>query len=437
MEKEKFSLKKGRKRPPYKPKEIRCPGCGAALTIKTERSEMVVCEYCASQLGVSATEQKVLGKGPGQKEYFPLNLGDSFQYRGARFEIISRMAFIEDNDPTDKTRQYLLYNPRRGPLWLDEYQGQYSISNDTHVMPKTDVFAKKRGDILETHDERKWITEGVGIYQLAYVDGALPWVAKTGDNILYAEFSEKSGSGMQYEVQKIGGEIEYGTGKALPLEVVRRATKKPDLGKETVSRTFVDAAKTRKFYISLMLFACVALVINGLLSLYSLTCGRVVLNQTFKGAQLSGEVYSDPFEVAKADNIIKISVTASPRLSNAWMAMDIALLESEDKVIHVYDNDIQYYHGVEGGESWSEGGQSKTAYIKIPRAGIYQLLLHAVSAIGNTPRATRSLYGASIRVKDGALMPHFFISAAILSALILIVSVVFYSKWKTADEGEE
>jgi hypothetical protein len=119
------------------------------------------------------------------------------------------------------------------------------------------------------------------------------------------------------------------------------------------------------------------------------------------------------------------------------MAMDIALMESEDKVIHVYENDIQYYQGVEGGERWSEGGQSKTAYIKIPKSGTYRLLLHAVSARGNTPRATRSLYGAYIRVKDGVLMPHFFIGAVILSVVILILSAVFYSKWKTADEDDD
>ena len=437
MEKEKYSLEKGRQRPPYKPKEIRCPGCGAALTIKDERSEMVVCEYCTSRLDVSKTEQKVLGKGPEKIESFPLSLGDSFQYRGARFEIISRMIFIEDDDASDKTRQYLLYNPRRGTLWLDEYQGRYSISSDTHVMPKSEVFTAKRGDILETHDERKWVNEGVGIYQLYYVDGALPWIAKKGDKILYAEFSEKNGSGLQYEVQKIGDEIEYGTGKALPLETVRRATKKPELGKGTVVKGVADAAKARKFYISLIVFACAALLINGLLALYALTRGRVVLNQAFSAAELSGEVFSDPFEVANANSIVKITATASPRLNNAWMAMDVALLESEDKVVHIYDNDIQYYHGVEGGESWSEGGQSKTTYIKIPRAGIYQLLLHAISARGNTSLAERSLHGAVVKVKAGALMPHFFIGAGILATVILILSAVRYSKWKSADEDDD
>jgi len=437
MEKEKYSLKKGRRRPPYKPKEIRCPGCGAALTIKDERSEMVVCEYCTSRLDVSRTEQKVLGKGPEKIEFFPLNLGDAFQYRGGRFEVIARMIFIEDNDISDKTRQYLLYNPRRGSLWLDEYEGRYSISSDTHVMPKSDVFTKKRGDVLETHDGRKWVTEGVGTYQLYYVDGALPWIAKKGDRILYAEYSEKSGSGLQYEVQKIGDEIEYGTGKALSIETVRRAAKKPDLGRDTAGKGLADAAKTRKFYISLIVFTLIALAVNGLLALYALTRGRVVLRQVFDAGQLSGEVLSDPFKVAKANSVIKITAKASPRLNNAWMAMDVALLETENKVIHVYDNDIQYYHGVDGGESWSEGGQSKSTYIKIPRSGIYHLLLHAVSARGNTSLARRSHHGALIQVKDDVLMPYFFIGAGILAAVILIISAASYSKWRSAGEDDE
>ncbi|MBC8394576.1 MAG: DUF4178 domain-containing protein [Deltaproteobacteria bacterium] len=434
MEKERFDLNKRRERPPYKPKDIHCPNCGAALTIKDERSELLVCDYCESHLDVSEAEKKVLGKGPEHKQEFPLQLGDSFQYKGARYEIISRMAFVEDFDYTEMTRQYLLYNPRRGTMWLDEYMGRYSISSDTHVMPTSNPFTKQRGDILDTYDERKWVTEGTGTYELVHVDGSLPWIAKVGDKIQYAEFSEKSGSGLQYEVQSIGREIEYGTGKALPIELVRRATKKPDLGTDIPRKDPLDAAKTMAFYKSLMLVSFLSLVVNGILALYCISCGEVVLYQKFTASELNGEVFSYPFDVAKQNNVIKIETSAEPRLNNEWMAMDIAVVESEDIAIHVFDSNIQYYQGVEGDERWSEGSQHETAYVKIPRAGTYSLLLHAVSARGNTSSASKSTHGAAISVTDGALLPHFFIGAGILSVIILVLTVVSYSKWKQEDE---
>ena len=217
MEAERFKLSSGRSRPAYKPQNIKCGSCGAGLTVKDEQSQMVVCEYCGSQLDVSAVEQTVLGKGVGHKPYFPLELGDSFHHKATRFEVISRMAFIEDNDISEMTKEYLLYNPRRGAMWLGEYGGHYSVSYPSHIMPTKDPFNVGRGDVIKTHDGNRWVAEGKGTYTLHYVDGALPWIARIGDRIQYAEFTEKSGSGKRYEAQRIGSEIEYGTGRAMAL----------------------------------------------------------------------------------------------------------------------------------------------------------------------------------------------------------------------------
>ena len=142
MDVDRNSLSGGRQRPKYQPRNIRCKGCGAGLTIKNERSELVVCDYCGSHLDVTQDEQKVLGKGGAQKFSFSLALGDSFRYQAARYEIIARLAYDEDftGDDSDLTREYLLYNPRKGSLWLGEYQHQYSLSSASHVMPKGDPF---------------------------------------------------------------------------------------------------------------------------------------------------------------------------------------------------------------------------------------------------------------------------------------------------------
>jgi len=433
MDKERFKLNQGRERPAYTPENIHCPGCGAGLTLKDEQSQLVVCEFCGSHLDVSEEEKTVLGKGPEQKWEFPLKLGDSFQYKGSRFEIIARMAFIEDNDVSELTREYLLYNPRRGAMWLDEYGGNYSRSTDTHVMPTSDPFTKQRGSVLETYDGKKWVAVETGWYQLAYVDGALPWIAKVGDRIQYAEFSEKGGSEMQYDVQRIGNEIEYGSGQALTLEMVRRATGKPDLGAGVVRKKRVDVAKTRKGFMILAIIALLALAINGILALYCLTRGKTVLDQMFSAEQLTTETLSKPFTVSAAGNVIKITAGAY-QLNNAWMAVDLAVVKGDETVIHVFDSDIQYYHGVEGGESWSEGSRDETSYIEIPEAGAYRLLLHAVSAHGETASATSALHQLRVQVEDDVLMPHFYVAFCIIAIVILIFTMVMYKQWKSEND---
>ena len=432
MDREAYSLEKGRQRPVYKPKDIHCPGCGAGLSVKDEHAELVVCDYCGSHLAVTAVEQKVLGKGPADRQEFPLQLGDSFRRKGHRYEIIARMAFIEDGDLSEMTRQYLLYNPRAGTCWLDEYDGHYSLSHATHVMPESDPFARNRGQTLNTHDGLQWVAEESGTCELIYVDGALPWIAKIGDRVAYADYSEKSGSGKQYQAQKTENELEFSIGRSLDIEFVRRATGCSELGKTGSSKGLVDAAVKRQFYMTVMAAAVLLAVINGALLGFVLTRGKDVFSQRFSAAQLSDEVLSKPFRVES--NIVKIVARAAPRLKNEWMALDVAIVGDQETVLHVYDADMSYYQGYEGGERWTEGSQYQSTYIRVPRPGTYRLLLHAVSARGNANRSDNTTHGVQVGVTDGARMPHFFIGATVIALLILILSIGTFSKWKTGDD---
>lgn len=430
---DRFGLNKGRNRPKYRPIDIHCPNCGAGLEIKNEASELVVCDYCSSHLELSKEQLKVLGKGPDRVWEFPLKLGDRFKYRGGEYEVIARQAFIEDNDPRYTTREYLLYNPRKGTLWLDEYEGRYSLSWAVHVKPKSHPFTSTRGDVLETHDNRKWVCEEAGAYQLAYVDGALPWLAKVGDEALYAEFVEKNGSGMLFDVQAQGGEIEYCFGQKLSVEMVRRATGKDDLIREVADT--MDAAQTRSWFMKMIAFAVVALIINGIGALFCMGTGNKVLSESYSPVQISKEVITKPFNVASDGNIIKVTVAAQG-LSNAWMAVNLAMIEGDDKVVHVYDQDMEYYSGVEGGESWSEGSKESTTYIKIPKAGEYRILITAISAHGESSSAASSLHGLSLKVEDDASMPHFFIFATVISIIISGILIYWFVSWKRADEED-
>ncbi len=449
MEQERFALNSGRKRPTYTPKNIQCPHCGAGLTVKDEQSELVVCEYCGSHLNVSRDEMEVLGKGANRKWEFPLKIGDSFRYKSARYEIIARMVFIEDNDENEASRQYLLYNPYHGTLWLDDYQGQYSLSTDTHVMPAEDPFSKRRGDTLKTYDEQTWVLDGTGTYELVYVDGALPWIAQIGDQAEYAEFLNKANPKLQYEAQRIAGEIEYGKGESLSLAQVRQALGKPDFQKAAGDGKMAQRAvsadnvvSARRGFTFAFVVITIALVVNGFAYMVASSQGKRVFQQQFSAEELTAETISEPFIVRKDGDIIKI--TADANLDNAWMALDIGVIRpdsdvirNEDSLIHVDDADMSYYHGSEGGESWSEGSRRSTSYIKIPQKGTYKLMVHAVSNSGETETATQASHSVTIQVYAGSLVPHYSMVMAIMSVLMLIGTFVLREQWKKADSDDD
>ncbi|MDJ0721491.1 MAG: DUF4178 domain-containing protein [Desulfobacterales bacterium] len=432
MDKAHAGATRGRERPAYQPRNIRCEGCGAGLSVKDERAELVVCEYCGSHLDVSATERKVVGRKTDNQPFFPFRLGDAFHYQSARFEVIARLAFIEDGDVAEMTREYLLYHPRRPSRWLGEYQGNYSMTATSHVMPQKDPFNTSRGGKLKTHDGKAWVCEGRGTYELHYVDGALPWIASVGDRVDYAEFVEESGTGRIYEAQRIANEIEYGRGRRLDLETVRRAARKSDLGKTLKPKASEDAAVARRRYVQMMSAAALALVVNVLAAVFCYLAGTEVLSESFSAAELTEGAYSEAFRVA--GNGAAVRINARTGLSNAWMTLEAALVREDDMMVHQYESNIEYYHGRSGGENWSEGSRNKSVMVRVPDGGNYRLFVMAVSAKGNANRAERALHGARMVVTDEAQPWGKFAVAAGISFFVLIITAVLYGKWKQEDE---
>lgn len=446
----------GRPRPPHEPKRVVCPNCGSQLELQDERTRMAVCSSCNSRLFVGLAEAQVLGKiandAGGRHFDFHLQIGDRFLRKSVRYRVVARIAFIEDGEHWDPTLQYLLYHPTRGSLWLSEYKDHWDLSWTTHVMPRRDFGgfdgAFQKGQTIETHDGRRWMVRETGTYELAYVDGALPWVAEVGDEIDYAEMDGGEGQGDTYEVERAGDEIEFARGLTLTAAQVRRASGKKSVP-DAATRPDNVVQRAAAFRWAMILAALAALV-NGLLALAFLFQGEYVLRQSFSAEELTNEAFSAPFQVTEDGNVLKIELSSS--LSNAWMSVDLALVRDADwlaegslsggssfgagdlEVLHVHDHDIEYYHGVEGGESWSEGNQDATAFLRVPEAGTYRLLARAVSASGNAPSAQTAQHSLHVRVKDGARRALWPFVACIASLVVMFWQVGAWNKWKQDED---
>ena len=441
----------GRPRPPHQPKRVVCPNCGSQLELQDERTRMAVCTSCNSRLFVGLAEAQVLGKNQGRDFDFQLQIGDRFRRKHVRYRVVARLAFIEEGEHWDPTLQYLLYHPTRGSLWLSEYKGHWDLSWTSHVMPRRDVGGFQKGQTIETHDGRSWMVRETGTYELAYVDGALPWVAEVGDEIQYAEMDGTDGRGDTYEVERAGDEIEFARGLTMTAAQVRRATGKKSVPDAT-SRPDNVVHRAAAFRWAVMLAALAALV-NGLMALAFSVQGDRVLRQSFSADELTNEAFSKPFPVAEDGNVLQIDLTAS--LSNAWMSVDLALVRDADwladgslsggssfgaaatgdlEVLHVDDHDIEYYHGVEGGESWSEGDQDETTFLRIAQAGTYRLLVRAVSAGGNAASAQTAQHSLHVTVTDGARRALWPFVVCIASLVVMFWQVGAWNKWKQDED---
>ena len=216
-----FAVGAGRQRPAYEPKSLNCPNCGAGLTVQDEHAELVVCSSCQSHLDLSAGEIKALSQQKSDSDWgFQLSIGDPWVDGDHLYEVVARMVYAEEDQYI--TRQYLLFSPRLGSFWASEYEGAWSVSRPTRVLPESDPFSLESGGKLRTGNGRKWRKTEGGQMVLKWVEGALPWKAQIGDTLEYAEFSG-SDRGF-YEAQRIHNELEYGAGRKLTPKELFDAT---------------------------------------------------------------------------------------------------------------------------------------------------------------------------------------------------------------------
>ncbi len=427
----------GRPRPPFEPRTIQCTSCGAPQQVADERAVQLVCSACGARLELHGVEAAILSGGRGAAQRFPLALDAPFTWKGHRYRVTARLALTEDGDPSELTRLYYLYSPRRSPLILDEYKGVWTLSWDVHVQPLSDPLACEAGDRLQTGDGRSWACTDEGEYTVSWVDGALPWIQQAGDRIRYAEFRALDGSPDLFDAERQGGEVEVAHGRTLSPEELRQATGDPKLQASAPPKVSALVRGTDRWPLgALLALSVMGVLFNGVLYISQIQSGEVVLSQTLQPYELEGEALTNAFRVPEDGTAVAVHFDASS-LANAWMAIDFALVGASETVIHVDDVDLEYYYGVEDGESWSEGSRDERALFLVPTRGDYQLLLHAVDAPGETEVSNSASVPLHVKVRTDARPTLWAMMGAVgcgLTAIFLLIAMKARKGWDDDDD---
>jgi hypothetical protein len=83
--------------------------------------------------------------------------------------------------------------------------------------------------------------------------------------------------------------------------------------------------------------------------------------------------FSSPIEVK--DGHQNLAFTLSSPVNNNWVEVEGALVSETTGVAELFLVSSSYYYGVEGGESWTEGGQTDTVFLSAVPPGSYVLRL--------------------------------------------------------------
>jgi hypothetical protein len=231
--------------------------------------------------------------------------------------------------------------------------------------------------------------------------------------------------------------MEWYSGRYLPAESVRAAFKVKDMPRQTgvgAAQPFERSPERRtavwSFFVAALLMLALAVVTLGY--------GRKAADFAVPPAQyLIAEnpdgFVSEPFTLTKG-GIVQVETSAP--VDNSWVYLEIQLLNEERETLLAYTNEISYYHGYSGGESWSEGSQHDSSVFKVSTPGTYRIAVGGEGGQGNTSTAPKREI-VKVEIYEGVVLQRYFIVLFILFLIFPIFELLRGAQFEAQRKGED
>ena len=392
---------------------IECPNCaGYSMVHGGESARTLVCAHCQTQLDITTDEPSAIASLVNlQRPELPVKLGDAFDFRGEEYRVVGHLRYQEtDEDGVYNTDEFMLHSKEVGYRWLVMYNGHFSFAEELPSVPPVDARRLTRGQKFEYAGTRWACYEAnPGLCRISWVEGELPWVAKVGDSLAYADSISPP---FMLSAEWTPTEMEWYRSEYLQPAEVAQALGKP---LESLPRRY-GVGGNQPYLISafrqqapkiLAMFA----LFNLVLGLYAwLGSGREVAKFTVQAAEYAQPYLSQSFQVSRDNSVLK-AIFHAP-VSNSWVYLDAAVVNAEDAAELDISAQMSYYSGVEGGESWSEGSRSSAATFRLKKAGEYSLLLQGQGGSGNSSGSPGAGQPVTVRILEGVKVPtlHFLLA---------------------------
>lgn len=353
--------------------QVACPQCGGGLELRApDKTERVGCQFCGALLDASEGKLRLLHAAEGGPIKFPLPIGTKGQFDGVEYIVIG---YLRRGVQLEGTwyywSEYLLHNNRTGFRWLEHSDNHWSF-----IEPLPPGQVEFDGD--NAYDEGKrfrWFQKAEA--HVKAVVGEFYWRVAVGERVLVSDFIRPPQS-LSREFAAYGGkkgELNWSRGKYLPVEEVEKAfaLTKPLPRPTTIgpSQPFPWSGiyPYWAFFATIMLLA-------GLF--FFMTCRRTkVFDEDFLVKPPTqtdeGQVFfSGPIKIRANQNI---EIQANTEASNFWLWIDGEFVDESSGVMQGFSLPVEYFAGVQDGESWSEGSRGSCTYLSSLPEGDYSLRL--------------------------------------------------------------
>jgi len=383
---------------------LSCPNCGAAIHLRAVgQSVAAVCGSCGSIIDAANPQLRLIAEADARIRAIQpvLPLGTRGKLFGTDYEIIG---YMERGDQYATWAEYLLFNPWKGFRWLVTYAGHWTFVERLFRTPclsgmnmildqqRFDLFARASAVVQSVLGEFYWkVKRGEECVASDYI--APPRILSSEK---YPELEEVTWSRGEY-IEPAVVSAAFGVKKLRTPSGVYLNQPNP----------FRDRWRRVRLHFALFIgaLALVQWISCALVPTKSVYSGDF----TFERGGASTVLVSPHFQIDGGRRAVTIEATAP--VDNNWLGMDATLVSAKDSHTYPAELSIEYYHGVEDGESWNEGNGKASVTLPAIPPGEYYLSLDTDA----DPAIQKMAF--HVQAASGAFFPSNWILAFVLLAI--------------------
>ena len=409
-------------------KALQCPSCGGAITLHDKAIQSVACPSCLSVLEPDNQSLRILAKVKAAMRIEPLiELGSSGRFVGLDWTVIGFQQRAITADGKDYPwQEFLLHHPSEGFRWLVESEGHWNWVSPVSKPPRYHV-----GLPEATWGGAKYRRYSAGSAETRYVIGEFTWKVSVGETWEIIDFVAPP---KMLSRESTHHETTWSLSEYLPSEEVNAAFKlKTPLPAPVgigMNQPNPRAEHHRRVCSTFWKFFALAVFAQALW--FFIFGGRTLLDQRLVFSPGKDEpVTTQSFQLDRgARNLV---LRHDTDLDNNWLGLGLTLVEKNSGRAWVAQSDVAYWHGVDDGESWSEGDRARELVFRDLPAGTYYFVIDSeISAEKPVAVADRVKV-----IRDQAAWSNFFFLLIFLVVFPLFsryrVNAFESDRWKNAD----
>jgi hypothetical protein len=410
---------------PAPPKEVECTQCHKPMQVRTfPYAQSCSCPGCGARLVFksSAAGFRASGKDKENTDELNIPLGATGTLKGITYEVIGYALKEENTRDGARWKEYVLYNRAEGYAFLSEYAGSWTYTREygnspvtSHENPDSIFYKGEEFDLYNSYTIR-----------LIDTAGEFPFNIYDDQNIVSAEYisppymwvSEKSREdGINWFLG------EYQDRKELLAAFPYELPPQTELG-VLDPKGHISLPNLIKFTVGAVAFLVLVHFLIGVSQ-----SQRVLYtgNLQFRDSVGSTTVVTPQFTLTKWRSNLQFDLN-SP-VDNNWVDMEAALVNAGNGQAYSIEQPVEYYHGYDDGEHWSEGSTHQTAYLSSIPSGSYFLRLEATrDSTGSDWNTAKDL---SVTVRNDVPMHR---NLLIFLALLLTWPVGVFIRYRLSEK---